>query len=69
MSSRRYAVVPKIKFTLDDEARADPLRCAKIFVDVDPWFPICEAVIAGARPRTSARAYYLAATLSIRSVL
>ena len=55
----------KIKFTLDDAARADATyEALKIFVDVDPWFPICEAVTAGAQTKDIGGVqYYLAGNL------
>ena len=58
-------VCTNIKNTLDEKVRADYTYDAlKIFVDYDPWYPICEALTANAESvDISGAEYYLAGNL------
>lgn len=51
--------------TSDNEARTQAtIEALKLFVDVDPWYPICEAVTVAATSNDVGGAnYYLAGNL------
>ena len=62
----QYGVLcDNIKHTLDMNQRADACyEALKLFVDYDPWFPICEAVTASAASKDIGGVqYYLAGNL------
>ncbi len=59
------AVCDKIKNTLDMNARADATyEALKLFVDYDPWFPVCESLtVSAASEDVGGVQYYLAGNL------
>ena len=63
---QQYAeVCERIKMTLDMKARADATyEALQIFVDYDPWYPICESLtVSAASQDVGGVEYYLAGNL------